>query len=101
MDRGSDGGVDVGNADDRDKGHHLLFIDEDVIGFRFAEEQLRGRRNVQANGFGEYCSVTTDEIAIHDRMRTTRAFTLREYECLVGESLDLCRVELHGAGLLQ
>ena len=101
LDGFGDGGIHIGNTDDRDERHHLLLVHKDVVGLGLAEEELRGSGNVEADGFREHGGVAAHEVAVDDRVRATSAFTFWKNERLLGEGLDLLGVELDGSGLAE
>ena len=47
-----DRAIDVGDADERDERHHLLVVDERVLGAGFAEEELRSLGDLDARRAG-------------------------------------------------
>src|SRR5512142_929162 len=90
-----DGYFNVWHAHDWHEGHHLLFINENVIRFGFAKQKHRGGWDIQANRLCKNRGVASDEVAIDHRVGAPRSLTLREHKCFLCESFDLSRVQLN------
>ena len=101
LDGFGNGGVHIGNSDNRDERHHLLLVHKDVVGLGLAEEELRGSGNVEADGFRENGGVAAHEVAVDDWVRATSAFAFWKNERFIGEGLDLLGVELDGSGFAE
>ena len=95
----ADAGFEVGHRNDRHHRHHLLFLDERMVGIGLSEEKLGAGGDVSSGVLGEDAWIGTDESAVDGGVRATTAFAGLERERGGGEALELLRVDAGGTRL--
>ncbi len=96
FDGGRDGRIDIPDAHDRNKRHHLLFNYKGMILVGLAKQQIGTRGRVDACGSGQHRDILADQILLHMRTRAAAAAAF-EGKRRFGEPLDGRRIQLERA----